>query len=230
MLAFVVRRLLGLVPTLLVIVALSFLVIRLAPGSPFESERGIPPEVLAALNARYGFDRPLPEQLGRYLSGLAHGDLGLSTKYPQRTVNEIIADGLPATLQLAAVALSWALSLGIFAGVVAAVRQNSAWDHGLMGFAMLGISLPSFVLGPLLALIFGLTFFLLPPGGWGGLRHVILPLRLRADAVTALDEVWPRRAVRSRTDFIRRALADYLEKIGAADAAVGFRDLPNAGG
>lgn len=175
MLAFVVRRLLGLVPTLLAIVALSFLVIRLAPGSPFESERGIPAEVLAELNARYGFDRPLPEQLLRYLSGLAHGDLGLSTKYPQRSVNEIIADGLPATLQLAGVALVWALGLGIFAGVVSAVRQNSAWDHGLMGFAMLGISLPSFVLGPLLALIFGLTFYVLPPGGWGGVRHVILP-------------------------------------------------------
>jgi oligopeptide transport system permease protein len=175
MLAFVVRRLIGLVPTLLTIVALSFTVIRLAPGSPFESERGIPAEVIAALNARYGFDRPLPEQLLRYLSGLAHGDLGLSTKYPQRTVNEIIADGLPATLQLASVALLWALGLGITAGVISAVRQHSAWDHGLMGLAMLGISLPSFVLGPLLALIFGLTFYLLPPGGWGSVRHVILP-------------------------------------------------------
>lgn len=175
MLAFVVRRLLGLVPTLLTIVVLSFLVIRLAPGSPFASERGIPPEVLVELNAKYGFDRPLSEQLLRYLSGLAHGDLGLSTKYPQRTVNELIADGLPATLLLASVALAWALALGITAGIISAVRQNTAWDHGLMGVAMLGISLPSFVLGPLLALIFGLTFYVLPPGGWGGLRHVVLP-------------------------------------------------------
>jgi len=175
MLGFVVRRLLGLVPTLLVIVALSFLVIRLAPGSPFESERGIPPEVLAELNNKYGFDRPLSEQLLRYFGGLLRGDLGLSTKYPQRSVNEIIADGLPATLLLASVALCWALGLGIFAGVVSAVRQNTAWDHGLMGIAMLGISLPSFVLGPLLALVFALTFYVLPPGGWGGLRHVVLP-------------------------------------------------------
>jgi oligopeptide transport system permease protein len=175
MLAFVLRRLLGLVPTLLTIVVLSFLVIRLVPGSPFASERGIPPEVLVELNAKYGFDRPLPEQLLRYLSGLAHGDLGLSTKYPQRSVNEIIAAGLPATLQLASLALVWALGLGVFAGVISAVRQNSAWDHGLMGVAMLGISMPSFVLGPLLALTFGLTFYLLPPGGWGSLRHVVLP-------------------------------------------------------
>jgi len=175
MLAFVLRRLLGLVPTLFAIVLLSFLVIRLAPGSPFASERGIPPEVLVELNAKYGFDRPLPEQLLRYLSGLARGDLGISTKYPQRSVNEIIADGLPATLQLAGLALAWALGLGVFAGVISAVRQNSAWDHGLMGVAMLGISMPSFVLGPLLALIFALTFYLLPPGGWGSVRHVVLP-------------------------------------------------------
>ena len=175
MAAFIVRRLFGLVPTLLSIVVLSFLVIRLAPGSPFESERGIPAEVLSELNAKYGFDRPLSEQLLRYLQGLACGDLGLSTKYPQRSVNEIIADGLPATLVPASVALAWALGLGVFAGVVSAVRQNSAWDYGLMGLAMLGISLPSFVLGPLLALFFALTFYLLPPGGWGSLRHVVLP-------------------------------------------------------
>src|ERR1700712_5385014 len=99
MLAFVVRRMLGLIPTLLVIVILSFLVVRLAPGSPFSSERGIPPEVLVELNAKYGFDLPLHEQLLRYLKGLLHGDLGLSTKYPQRSVNEIIALGFPATLQ-----------------------------------------------------------------------------------------------------------------------------------
>lgn len=175
MLGFIVRRILGLIPTLLVIVVASFLVVRLAPGSPFSSERGIPREVLVELNAKYGFDLPLHEQLSRYLVGLLHGDLGLSTKYPQRTVNEIIALGFPATLQLAAVALSWALFVGIIAGVVGAVRQNTGWDHSLMTLAMLGISVPSFVLGPLLVLIFALTFYLLPPGGWGGFRHLILP-------------------------------------------------------
>ena len=172
---FVLRRLLGLIPTLLVIVVLSFLVIRLAPGSPFESERGIPPEVLVDLKAQYGFDRPLIEQLGRYLAGLLRGDLGLSTKYPQRTVNEIIADGFPATLLLGAVALSWALLIGLGAGILGAVRQNSGWDYGLMSLAMLGISVPTFVLGPLLVLIFALTFYALPPAGWGELRHVLLP-------------------------------------------------------
>jgi oligopeptide transport system permease protein len=175
MLGFVVRRLLGLIPTLLVIVVTSFLVVRLAPGSPFSSERGIPPEVLVELNAKYGFDLPLHEQLLRYLGGLLHGDLGLSTKYPQRSVNEIIALGFPATLQLAGVALSWALCVGIAAGIIGAVRQNTGWDHGLMTAAMLGISVPSFVLGPLLVLIFSLTAYVFPPGGWGGLRHLVLP-------------------------------------------------------
>ncbi|HET8937902.1 MAG TPA: ABC transporter permease [Polyangiales bacterium] len=175
MLGFVIRRLLGLIPTLLVIVVASFLVVRLAPGSPFSSERGIPVEVLVELNEKYGFDLPLHQQLTRYLSGLLHGDLGLSTKYPQRSVNEIIGLGFPATLQLTAVALSWAMLVGIIAGVIGAVRQNSAWDHGLMTVAMLGISVPSFVLGPLLVLIFALTIYALPPAGWGGLRHLVLP-------------------------------------------------------
>ena len=175
MLGFVIRRILGLIPTLLVIVVASFLVVRLAPGSPFSSERGIPPEVLVELNAKYGFELPLHEQLTRYLGGLLHGDLGLSTKYPQRSVNEIIGLGFPATLQLTAVALSWALFVGIIAGVMGAVRQNTAWDHSLMTLAMLGISVPSFVLGPLLVLLFALTLYALPPGGWGGLRHLVLP-------------------------------------------------------
>jgi oligopeptide transport system permease protein len=175
MLRFALGRALGLVPTLLVIVVLSFFVIRLAPGSPFSTERGIPAEVLVDLNAHYGFDRPIPEQLGRYLLGLLHGDLGLSTKYPQRTVNEIIGAGFPATLELGCVALVWALLLGIGAGVIGAVRQNTRWDYGLMTIAMLGISLPAFVLGPLLVLLFALTLYVLPPGGWGELRHLVLP-------------------------------------------------------
>lgn len=167
---YVLRRLLGLVPTLLVIVVISFFIIRLAPGSPFGSERSVPPEVLADLQAKYRFDRPMPEQLWRYLAHLAQGDLGLSTKYPQRSVNEIIAVGFPATLLLGCVALVWPLLLGISAGVIGAVRQNTRWDYGSMTAAMVGISVPTFVLGPLLVLIFSLTLFALPAGGWGQAR------------------------------------------------------------
>jgi oligopeptide transport system permease protein len=175
MIGFVLRRLLGLVPTLLVIVVVSFFVIRLAPGSPFSAERSVPKEVINDLVVRYGFDQPMHVQLGRYIVNLAQGDLGLSTKYPQRTVNEIIADGFPATLALGAFALGWALLIGIGAGIIGALRQNRAADHVAMAAAMIGISLPTFVLGPLLILVFALTLYVLPPAGWGDLRHLILP-------------------------------------------------------
>jgi oligopeptide transport system permease protein len=175
MIALIVRRLVEFVPTVLVIVVASFALVRLAPGSPFSSEREIPPEIRRQLDAKYGFDRPLPEQFLRYVGSLARGDLGLSTKYPQRSVNEIIADGLPATLTLAGVALLWSLLVGITAGIVGAVRQNTVWDHGAMTAALVGISIPSFVLGPVLVLVVSLRWHLLPPAGWGDWRHVILP-------------------------------------------------------
>lgn len=172
---FILGRLLGLVPTLLVIVTISFFVIRLAPGSPFSSERAVPKEVLADLEAKYGFDQPLGVQYLRYLGSLVHGDLGLSTKYPQRSVNEIIGDGFPASLVLGLVAMVWAVLLGIIAGIVGAIRQNTAWDYSFMAAAMVGISVPTFVLGPLLILVFSLTVFWFPPGGWGTWRHIVLP-------------------------------------------------------
>jgi oligopeptide transport system permease protein len=209
---FVIRRLLGLIPTLLVIVVVSFLVIRLAPGSPFSSERGVPPEVLASLEAKYGFDRPMHEQLLRYLGNLLQGDLGLSTKYPQRTVNEIIADGFPSTLMLGCVALLWALLLGLGAGILGAVRQNTRWDYGLMTLAMVGISLPTFVLGPVLVLVFSLTLYWLPPAGWGELRHLVLPGITLGTAYAAYIARLTRGGMLEvvRADFVRTARAKGL--------------------
>jgi oligopeptide transport system permease protein len=211
---FVLRRLLGLVPTLLVIVVVSFLVIRLAPGSPFSAERNVPPEVLRDLQTRYGFDRPMPEQLLSYIVNLVHGDLGLSTKYPQRTVNEIIADGFPATLALGIVALIWALLVGVVAGIIGALRQNTAADHAAMAVAMIGISLPTFVLGPLLMLLFSLTFYLLPPAGWGGLRHVILPGLTLGTAYAAYFARLTRGGMLEvvHADFVRTARAKGLSE------------------
>ncbi len=209
---FVLRRLLGLVPTLLCVVVVSFLVIRLAPGSPFSSERALPAEVRADLEKKYGFDQPLHVQLGRYLGNLVQGDLGLSTKYPQRTVNEILADGLPATLTLGAVALVWALFIGVGAGVIGAVRQNSRLDHATMGFAMLGLSVPSFVLGPLLVLIFSLGLLWLPPAGWGSVRHVILPGLTLGTVYAAYIARLTRGGMLEvvRSDFVRTARAKGL--------------------
>lgn len=211
---FILRRLVELVPTALVIVAASFALVRLAPGSPFSSEREIPPEVLRELDAKYGFDRPLPEQFIRYLGNLLRGDLGLSTKYPQRSVNEIIADGFPVTLSLAAVALVWALLVGITAGVIGAVRQNTVWDHAAMTTALVGISIPSFVLGPVLVLVVSLRWHLLPPAGWGDWRHVILPGltlgTIYAASIARLTRGGMLEVVRS--DFVRTARAKGLSE------------------
>jgi oligopeptide transport system permease protein len=214
MLRFAAFRLLGLIPTLLIIVVVSFLVIRLAPGSPFESERGIPPEVLVDLKAKYGFDRPLHVQLGSYVWNLARGDLGLSTKYPNRTVNDLIADGLPATLSLGVCALAWALFLGIGAGIIGAIRQNTAWDYGFMTLAMVGISLPTFVLGPVLVLLFALTVYALPPAGWGGVRHLVLPALTLGTAYAAYIARLTRAGMLEvvRSDFVRTARAKGLSE------------------
>lgn len=214
MMRFAIRRVLELIPTLLVIVIASFLVIRLAPGSPFSSERAVPPEVLADLEARYGFDQPLHVQLTNYLIRLAHGDLGLSTKYPQRTVNEIIADGFPATLALGSLALGWALLIGITAGIVGAVRQNTALDHLAMAGAMIGISVPAFVLGPLLVLLLSLTLYALPPAGWGTWRHVILPGITLGTVYAAYIARLTRGGMLEvvRSDFVRTARAKGLSE------------------
>lgn len=171
-------RLLGMVPTLSVIMALSFALVRLTPGSPFTQERALAPEVRAALDARYGLDKPLLRQFGAYLWGLAHGDLGPSIRYPDRSVAELIALGLPHSFMLAAVALTF----GIGAGV--AVALIGAWallvGRRRLALAVVAVttaaqSLPSFVLGPLLVLAFSVGLRLLPPAGWSHWSHAILP-------------------------------------------------------
>lgn len=226
MMRFALRRMLELIPTLLVIVVVSFLVIRLAPGSPFSAERAVPPEVLADLEARYGFDQPLHVQLISYVTRLAQGDLGLSTKYPQRTVNEIIADGFPATLALGSIALVWALLLGIGAGVIGAVRQNTALDYAAMTAAMLGISVPAFVLGPLLVLIVSLTFYWLPPAGWGTWRHVVLPAITLGTVYAAYIARLTRGGLLEvvRSDFVRTARAK-----GLSESAIIVRHMLKGG-
>jgi oligopeptide transport system permease protein len=209
------RRLLQLVPTLFIIVSLSFFIIRLAPGSPFASERALPPEVVRDLEAKYGFDRPLLAQYGTYLSNLARLDLGMSTKYPQMSVSEIIGLGFPVTLQLAAVALAWALLIGVNAGIIGALRQNTGWDHGAMAIAMIGISLPTFVLGPLLILVFALTLYLFPPALWGTWKHIILPGITLGTVYAAYVARLTRGGMLEivRSDFVRTARAKGLPEL-----------------
>jgi oligopeptide transport system permease protein len=213
MLRLILRRLLTAIPTLGAIVSLSFFVIRLAPGSPFATERNIPPEVRQALERRYHFDEPMFRQYLRYMKNLVfHLDLGLSTKYPRFSISELVAMSLPHTLLLGVTALVWALLVGLSAGVVGAIRQNTRWDYGAMGLAMIGISLPTFVLGPLLVLCFSLSFFWLPPAGWGGARHLVLP----AITLGTVYAAYLARLTRSgmleviRQDFVRTVMAKGL--------------------
>lgn len=178
MLHLLTRRLLTALPTLAAIIILSFLLMRVAPGGPFDGERALEPETRAALMTAYGLDRPLAEQIGRYVGRLAHGDFGPSLVYRDFTVTDLVAQGLPVSLTLGVLALLLALLLGLAAGLSAAARAGSAWDRALMlGMTML-TAFPSFVTGPLLVLVFGIWAGWLPVSGWGegDPAHLALPV------------------------------------------------------
>jgi len=172
------QRLAGAVPTLFIIVTLTFFLIRLAPGGPFDQEQSLPPEIMANLQRAYGLDQPIWVQYGRYLAALAHGDFGPSFKYTDFTVNELIGQGFPVTLELGGLALSLALALGIPLGIFASLHQRSAADYAATSLAAIGIAVPSFVVLPVLGLIFGVYWHWLPIIGWepGSLRHLVLPV------------------------------------------------------
>jgi oligopeptide transport system permease protein len=211
---FLVRRLVAIVPTLWVIVTITFFLIRLAPGGPFQSERDIPAEAKTALAAKYGLDQPLHVQYGRYLANVVRFDLGPSYKYPSRSVREIVLGALPTSLELGGLALLLALVIGIPVGTLAAVRQNTALDHGPMALAMLGVSIPNFVLGPLLVFVFALTLRWLPPALWGDPIHKILPVVTLAAVYIAYVARLSRGGMLevTRADFIRTARAKGLDE------------------
>ncbi len=187
MLSYALRRIAGTVPTLLVIISVSFCVVRLAPGGPFAQEQALPPAVRANLDRLYGLDQPLTVQYAHYLRGLLHGDFGPSLRQRDFTVSELIAQGLPlsATLGLAAILL--AVLIGVPAGVLAALWRNRGADYLITTLAAVAIALPSFVTGPLLALIFGLYLHWLPVAGWeaGEPRYLVLPVLTLALPVAA---------------------------------------------
>jgi len=169
MLRFILNRLLQAIPVLLIVISVTFFLIRLAPGGPFDAEKAVPPEILRALEASYNLDQPVWKQYTSYLYDLLHGDLGPSFKYPGRTVSELIAAGVPATAELALYAILVAILIGVTSGVLASLRPNTAQDYVPMSAAMIGICMPSFLLGPLLVLIFGIWLEWLPVSGWGDL-------------------------------------------------------------
>lgn len=167
MFEFILRRLAQAIPVLLIVITMTFFMVRAAPGGPFDAERAVPPEVLKNLNERYNLDAPMWEQYTDYLLNLVQGDFGPSFKFPNRTINEIIAAGFPITFELSMYAIAVALVLGLLAGVFASLRPNTLQDYVPMSFAMVGICLPSFVLGPVLILVFGIWLEVLPVTGWG---------------------------------------------------------------
>lgn len=171
----IISRLLQAIPVLWAIATLTFFMVRLAPGDPFGSERQIPEEIRANIRARYGLDQPLSVQYVRQLGQWLRGDLGPSYKHPDRTVNRIIAEHFPVSLELGLWSLLVALVVGLPTGVVAALKRNSRWDYLPMSLAMTGICLPTFVLGPLLALLFGLRLGWFNPLGWDQPGDRVLP-------------------------------------------------------
>ncbi|KAB1070562.1 ABC transporter permease [Methylobacterium planeticum] len=178
MIAYTLRRLLQAVPTLVLVITLSFFLMRLAPGGPFDLERPLPPAAMENLRRVYGLDQPLPVQFARYLGALATGDLGPSFSFRDLSVADLFARGLPVSMTLGSLALALALAVGIGLGTLAATRQGGAADRLVGLLAALALSVPSFVVAPLLQIAFGLSLRWLPLSGWegGAPSHLVLPV------------------------------------------------------
>ena len=206
MLRYAVRRCAGIVPTLFVIVTAAFLIVRLAPGGPFDQEQTLAPQVRANLERAYGLDRPLAVQYLHYLQGLTHGDFGPSFRQPDFTVSELLAQGLPVSLTLGLLALLLALALGLALGIGGALHRGGGVDHLGNTLAVLGLALPAYVIGPLLALTFGIALRWLPAAGWeeGSLRYLVLP------AVTLALPVAAAIARLSRASLLEVLRASYI--------------------
>jgi oligopeptide transport system permease protein len=173
----IVSRMLGLIPTLLMLITIAFFMMRMAPGGPFDGEKVLPPEIRANLEAKYHLDEPVLQQYFRYLGQIATLDFGPSFQYKDWTVNELIARGFPVSLAIGGSAMVLAFVLGTLIGITAAMRQNTFVDYTSMGVAMMGISIPNFVVAPLLILVFAVYLGWLPAGGWEwSFRHMLLPV------------------------------------------------------
>lgn len=178
MLRYTLRRLLGAIPTLFLVIVLAFLLVHAAPGGPFDDERVLPAEIEANIAAAYHLDEPLPVQFLRYLGGLLQGDFGPSYSYRDYTVSELIGRSFPVSVELGVLAMLLATIAGVSAGIVAALRQNSALDRIVMGIAMTGISIPVFVIAPVLVLLLAVKLQWLPASwtGGGGASRMVLPV------------------------------------------------------
>lgn len=211
----ILKRLGTAIPVLLAVITLTFLMVHSAPGGPFDAEKAVTPEVLAKLNEKYNLDAPLWEQYTDYLFGVVQGDFGPSFRYPSRSVTELITIGLPITFELAVYAIIFALMLGVSAGVLGALKPNTLYDYVPMTTAMLGICVPSIILGPSLILIFGIWLEWLPVGGWGDIPgDKILPTITLGTAYAAYCARLTRGGMLEilNQDFIRTARAKGLSE------------------
>lgn len=210
---YIIRRLLGMIPTMLIIITLSFFIVRVAPGGPFDAERTIPPSIMAHIEEKYHLDEPLIQQYGRYMFNVLKGDLGPSYKYKDYDVNYYIANSLPNSVVLGSVSIVLALLFGVLFGVLAAIYQNSWIDYLTMGVAVIGISVPLFVIGPLLQLVFAMKLHWFPTSGWyttgEGWTTLVLPAISLAFAYFAEIARLTRSSMLDtlRSDYIRTAKA-----------------------
>ena len=214
MLRFIGRRLLVALPTLFLVVTIAFFMMRAAPGSPFDLDRKLPPEIEKNVMAKYGMDRPLAEQYVNYLKGVAQGDFGPSLKYRDKTVVGILKENYKVSLILGLSALTLASVIGVTLGVLAALKQNGLVDYGVMAMAILGVCIPTFVTAPLLVLLFGSWLQLLPSGGWnkGALTNIILPITVLTLPQVAIISRLTRAGMIEvlRSNYIRTARAKGL--------------------
>jgi len=212
---YILRRVISVIITLLIVATMLFFMIRLAPGGPFDQDRAVPAEVLKQLNAKYHLDDPMHVQYFDWLSALiTKGDLGPTFKYPNRSVNEIIGMSLPVSMQLGFFGMIFALLLGIPLGIVGAVRQNTWMDTAAMATAMLGVSIPRFVLAPILILIFSLHLYIFPVARWETWQHMILPVFCTGLPAAAYIARLTRGGMLEvvRSDFVRTARAKGLSE------------------
>jgi oligopeptide transport system permease protein len=207
MFSYILKRFLVALPVLWIIATFTFLLVRVVPGGPFDAEKNLPPQIIANIKAKYHLDKPVHEQYFLYMERLAHGDLGVSYKYVNRTVNDILLDAFPVSLQLGVCGLLLAVAIGVPLGTVAAVNRGRFLDSVAMFLTTVGVSLPGFVVGALLILVFGLYLKILPVALWESPRHMILPSltlalgpaayisRLtRASVLEVLEKDWVRTA------------------------------------
>ena len=217
MLKFIVRRLLVTIPTILVVITITWGLIKLAPGNFYSGEKQLPAAIEKNIREKYGLDKPWYQQYGKTMWNiLRHGDFGTSLKYEGQSVNTIIARSLPVSAAVGILAYILALIVGITVGSIAALKQNSRWDYASMAIAMLGISVPNFVLGPILVLVFSLSLYWLPPSRWGGFPswNLVLPILTLSAIYTAYIARLTRAGMLEvlRSDYIRTARAKGLSE------------------